>query len=188
MAKVRTDSWAAKLTEDQAWALFYKARRCEWQVAAQWAVKEFALERAPSRTGFYEWRAQMAKDEHAHSMAQGILAQNFVKEGAASNKLKDGEAAKALEQKAVEIAMISGDVKTGKDLYNLVLAIRDREIAAAALDIKRRAQETKEEQLRLAREKFEAAERRENAARNALGDNKLTDEERMAKLREIYGI
>lgn len=187
MAKTRTDSWAAALTEEQAWSLFHKARRCEWQVAAAWAVREFGLARMPSRSGFYEWRAQMAKDEHAHAMAQGILAQNFVKEGAASNKLKDGEAAKALEQKAVELAILTNDVKAGKDLYNLVLAIRDREIAAAALDLKRRAQETKEESLRLAREKFEAAERRENAARSALGDTKLTDADKLAKMKEIFG-
>ena len=160
MAKVRTDSWAAKLTEDQAWALFYKARQCEWQVAARWAVKEFGLERAPSRTGFYEWKAAMAKDEHRHSMEQGLLAQAMVREGAASNDLKDGEARRALEQKAVEIAMLTGDVKTAKSLYELTLAIRDRELHAAELDIKERSQKTKDEQLRLAREKFEAAEKR----------------------------
>ncbi len=54
--------------------------------------------------------------------------------------------------------------------------------------LKAAAQQTKDEQLKLAREKFEAAERRENAAKAAVADNKLSDEERMAKLREIYGI
>ena len=41
--------------------------------------------------------------------------------------------------------------------------------------------------LKLARDKFEAAERRENAARNALGDTKLTDAAKIAKMKEIFG-
>ena len=45
-----------------------------------------------------------------------------------------------------------------------------------------------EEAQRLAREKFEASERRASAAKNALGDTKLTDAERTARLKEIYGI
>jgi hypothetical protein len=59
---------------------------------------------------------------------------------------------------------------------------RDRELA-----LKAAAQQTKDEQLKLAREKFEAAERRENAARNALGDTKLTDAAKIAKMKEIFG-
>lgn len=42
--------------------------------------------------------------------------------------------------------------------------------------------------LRLAREKFEAAERRAAQAKETIADRKLTPEEREAKLREIYGI
>ena len=57
----------------------------------------------------------------------------------------------------------------------------------AELDLKDRAQRTRDEALRLAREKFEAAERRENAARNALGDTKLTDAAKIAKMKEIFG-
>ena len=52
-----------------------------------------------------------------------------------------------------------------------------------SMDIDRR----REEQIALAREKFEAAERRENAAKAALGDTKLTDETKIAKMKEIFG-
>ena len=187
-AKVRTDSWAAALTEEQAWALYFKARRCEWQNAAAWAVKEFGLDRMPSRTGFYEWKAAMAKDEHRHSMEQGLLAQQMVREGAEANTQRDGEARKALEQKAVELAVLTGDVKTATSLYNLTLAIRDRELHAAELDIKERSQRTKDEQLKLAREKFEAAEKRLNAVQGAVDAPQLTDAERIAKIKSIFGM
>ncbi|MBQ3809690.1 MAG: hypothetical protein II839_02600, partial [Kiritimatiellae bacterium] len=67
-------------------------------------------------------------------------------------------------------------------------AFRDRAQKGEELRLKVRAQETRDAQLRLAREKFEAAERRENAAKAAITDTRLTDAERAAKLREIYGI
>ena len=70
----------------------------------------------------------------------------------------------------------------------MAMALRDRELHAADLNLKERSQKTKDEQLKLAREKFEAAERRENAAKATLGDTKLTPAEREAKLREIYGV
>ena len=68
------------------------------------------------------------------------------------------------------------------------MAIKDRLQKEQELALKSAAQSTKDEQLKLAREKFEAAERRENAAKATVADSKLSDEERMAKLREIYGI
>lgn len=41
--------------------------------------------------------------------------------------------------------------------------------------------------LALAREKFEASERRASAAKNALGDTKLTDADKIARMKEIFG-
>ena len=69
----------------------------------------------------------------------------------------------------------------------MAMALRDRELHAADLNLKERSQKTKDEQLKLAREKFEAAERRENAAKAALGDTKLTDAAKIAKMKEIFG-
>ena len=67
------------------------------------------------------------------------------------------------------------------------MAIKDRLQKEQELALKSAAQSTRDEQLKLAREKFEAAERRENAARNALGDTKLTDADKLAKMKEIFG-
>ena len=67
------------------------------------------------------------------------------------------------------------------------MAIQDRIHAAKELELKEKAQATKDSALALAREKFEAAERRENAARSALGDTKLTDADKIAKIKEIFG-
>ena len=59
---------------------------------------------------------------------------------------------------------------------------------AAELELKRRAQETKDEALKLAREKFEAAEARLNKAKEVVSDAKLSDAERTARMKEIFGL
>ncbi len=187
MAKVRIDSWAASLTEEQSWALYYKARALKWNEAAAWAVKEFGLDRAPSRSGFYEWLAAMRDEESAHRLSQAATA---AAEAAALAKTqaKDDALIGAYKAMAAELALRTGSAREAQKFVEMAAALADRQLHAAEIDLKERAQKTKDEQLRLAREKFEAAERRENAAKATVSDAKLTDEERMAKLKEIYGI
>lgn len=187
MAKVRTDSWAAGLSEEQSWELYSKARRCQWQEAAAWAVKEFGLEKGPSRTAFYAWMTAMREEEHEHRMGQAAIA---AAEAAAlgGRCTKDEALIQAFKALATDVALTTGDAKTASAFVNSAMAIKDRLQKEQELALKSAAQSTKDEQLKLAREKFEAAERRENAAKATVADNKLSDEERMAKLREIYGI
>ncbi len=187
MAKVRIDSWAASLTEEQSWALYYKARALKWNEAAEWAVKEFGLDRAPSRSGFYEWLSAMRDEESSHRLNQAATA---AAEAAALAKTqaKDDALIGAYKAMAAELALRTGSASEAQKFVEMAAALADRQLKAAELGLKERAQATKDEQLKLAREKFEAAERRENAAKATVSDAKLTDEERMAKLREIYGI
>ena len=187
MGKIRTDSWAAGLSEEQSWALYSKARRCQWQEAAAWAVKEFGLEKGPSRTAFYAWMTAMREEEHEHRMGQAAIA---AAEAAAlgGRCTKDEALIQAFKALATDVALTTGDAKTASAFVNSAMAIKDRLQKEQELALKSAAQSTKDEQLKLAREKFEAAERRENAAKATVADNKLSDEERMAKLREIYGI
>ncbi len=187
MAKVRTDSWAAGLSEEQSWELYSKARRCQWQEAAAWAVKEFGLEKGPSRTAFYAWMTAMREEEHEHRMGQAAIA--AAEAAALGGKCtKDEALIQAFKALATDVALTTGDAKSASAFVNSAMAIKDRLQKEQELALKSAAQSTKDEQLKLAREKFEAAERRENAAKATVADNKLSDEERMAKLREIYGI
>ena len=194
MSKLRTDSWAAALTEDQQWQLYYKSQRASWNEAAAWAVKEFGLERMPCRSGFYKWRAAMMEDEHRHSMEQGIMARQWVRESAEANTLKSEESRKALEQEAVTLGLMTKDWKTANGLLRTTLAIRDREIAAAKLELEQAAQRTRDEQLRLAREKFEF-----DAAKTAMAkaaeiksisaDDTLAADEKIARVRAaLFGV
>ena len=182
MGKPRSDSWYAMLSEEQLWQLYSVAKRCQWFEVVAHAQKEFGLEAKVSRSAYYRWLDWMRGEESERRLAQARIAALEKTVG-----LKDETAIAAYKSLAAEFALKS-DAKTANRFMQMAMALRDRQLRSREVDLKDAAQATKDEQLKLAREKFEAAERRENAAKATVADNKLSDEERMAKLREIYGI
>lgn len=193
MAKVRTDSWAAGLSEEQSWALYSKARRCQWQEAAAWAVKEFGLEKGPSRTAFYAWMTAMREDEHEHRMGQAAIA---AAEAAAlgGRCTKDEALIQAFKALATDVALTTGDAKTASAFVNSAMAIKDRLQKEQELALKSAAQSTKDEQLKLAREKFEfdaakAAMEKAAEIKTISADDALAADEKIAKVRAaLFGV
>ena len=99
----------------------------------------------------------------------------------ASEAFAESDDVKALDKrKRSAVVSAMWEALTAKDTKSIVALGR----LLVSMDAGRRDDDA----LRLAREKFEAAERRENAAKAAVTDAKLTDEQRMSKLKEIYGI
>ena len=198
----RSDAWEAQLPAETAKEL-YRLTKCPTEEEAKagrpW-LRDFDRDVlpylslqgivAPSRAGWYRFLGRMREDEAAQTVigvetskriAQGITAAKIDPQLAADmmTSLAVDEAAKPYEQRNEKVMQIFASAAA---MFKSAEQ-RDRELA-----LKAAAQQTKDEQLKLAREKFEAAERRENAAKATVADNKLSDEERMAKLREIYGI
>ena len=191
MAKVRTDSWAAGLSEEQSWELYSKARRCQWQEAAAWAVKEFGLEKGPSRTAFYAWMTAMREEEHEHRMGQAAIA--AAEAAALGGKCtKDEALIQAFKALATDVALTTGDAKSASAFVNSAMAIKDRLQKEQELALKSAAQSTKDEQLKLSREKFEAAEKRLKAVQDAVKSAKATggglSEETLKKIEEAAGL
>ena len=193
MAKVRTDSWAAGLSEEQSWALYSKARRCQWQEAAAWAVKEFGLEKGPSRTAFYAWMTATREEEHEHRMGQAAIA---AAEAAAlgGRCTKDEALIQAFKALATDVALTTGDAKTASAFVNSAMAIKDRLQKEQELALKSAAQSTKDEQLKLAREKFEfdaakAAMEKAAEIKTISADDALAADEKIAKVRAaLFGV
>ena len=185
--KPRSDSWYALLTEEQLWQLYSVAKRCQWFEVVAHAQKEMGLDCNVSRSAFYRWLDFMRGQESERRLAQARIAALEAEGLAKGVGLKDETAIAAYKSLAAEFALKS-DAKTANRFMQMAMALRDRQIQTEKLNLDTRAQSTKDEQLKLAREKFEAAERRENAAKATVTDKKHSDEERMAKLREIYGI
>ena len=99
----------------------------------------------------------------------------------------DATAAEAYKGLSVDAAM-AGDAKAAALYAQAANAFRDRAQRAEELKLKAAAQGTKDEQLKLAREKFEAAEKRLKAVQGAVDAPQLSDAERVAKIKGIFGM
>jgi len=198
----RSDAWEAQLPAETAKEL-YRLTKCPTEEEAKagrpW-LRDFDRDVlpylslhgivAPSRAGWYRFLARMRKDE-AEGKIVRLFASRDIAQRMAEAKVDFRVASDFMTALAMDEATKDDEQRNDEamKIYSSSAAMfksaeqRDRELA-----LKAAAQQTKDEQLKLAREKFEAAERRENAAKATVADNKLSDEERMAKLREIYGI
>ena len=167
MNKPRTDSWYAMLSEEQLWQLYSVAKRCQWFETVAHAQKEFGLEAKVSRSAYYRWLDWMRGQESERRLAQARIAALEAGELAKTVGLKDETAIAAYKSLAAEFALKS-DAKTANRFMQMAMALRDRQLRSREVELKDAAQSTKDEQLKLAREKFEAAEKRLNAVKDAV--------------------
>lgn len=197
----RSDAWEAQLpagTAQELYRLTKPPTEEERKAGRPW-LRDFERDVlpylslhgivAPSHATWFRFKHRMRMDEAAETVisvetskriAQGITAAKIDPQLAADmmTSLSVDEAAKPAGERNEKVMQIFASAAA---MFKSAEQ-RDRE-----LGLKAAAQQTKDEQLKLAREKFEAAERRENAARNALGDTKLTDADKLAKMKEIFG-
>lgn len=183
--KTRSDAWGEDLAEALKWELYklddYEAgcdRLAQLKLSGELDVEP------PSRAAWYRFLTRRRAEENIGRIQGGVAEAKNI---AATSHISDATLVDALKALAVDRAT-SGNDKAGVAFVSAATSLIDRMQKERDLELKAAAQETKDEQLKLAREKFEAAERRENAAKAAVTDNRLSDTERMARLKEIYGI
>lgn len=186
--KLRKDAWEAPLSAELREKFYFAIEPLDFPEGTALAAKEPYSLRATSIQAYYRCQARArAAIEKAKTRAAALAKLETAQavaplvRSAAVNAVGDGVMADTLASLAATAVMQGADKDTVTALGSLACGFRANALKAAA-------QQTKDEQLKLAREKFEAAERRENAAKGTIADAKLTDEERMAKLKEIYGI
>lgn len=186
---IRSDSWAAKLEEDEQDAIYIRWRTsaAKWETVAQFIEDEYKVP-APSRTALYRWRDQFEPVHRARREAQLAAAGETMKAFAETRKITDKQCADALMMLGVEATSVTGDSKTGSKLIQDACAVMDRVHKANELELKRRAQSVKEDELKLAQERLKLELAKNAKAVEAVKDVKLTPAEREAKLREIFGI
>ena len=179
MKMTRIDAWESKLSVERQRDIFELTRGLGYETACAVCKERLDID-LPAKASFYRFRERFAQTLSGQRIQCAKDAAEAIRELAKACNITDEERLKSYEVRAA-VASFRDDHDTA-ELYE-----------SLANDIKRTANDTarlklKEADLALAREKFEAAERRENAAKATVADVKLTDEERMAKLREIYGI
>ena len=194
--KTRTDAWGSDLPEETRWRLYDElgARAFGEEVMA--AIAKMGADGGspgtarptiPSRAGWYRFLARMRQADAERRIAK--IAQSV----AEAQKVADKHGVSApvlvetLKTLAVDRAM-TGDDTAAQKFAAAAASIWDRAQREREIELKQAAQHTRDEQLRLAREKFEAAEKRLAAVQGAVDEPQLSDAERVAKIKGIFGM
>ena len=186
--KFRGDSWGAQFPEETLWEIYYRIKAMRWFDAQDLLVREYDCERPPGRNAIFDFKKAMRGEESAHRLSEVATAQAEAAALAKGASVSDEELEAAYKQMACELALRTNSAKEAKDFMEMANAIADRRLAAQANALKAAAQRTKEDSLALSREKFEAAEKRLAAVQGAASDTSLTDEQRVAKIKAIFGM
>lgn len=195
-AKTRSDAWGEDLPEETRWELYRLTQPPREGGGEGPRLRSYEDARGhaaargippPSRAGWYRFLARMRREDRLRLVYRVQGAGGTAADLAREAGIDDATAAEAFRALSVNAAM-EGDVK-GAALYaNAAAKYKEATLRADDLALRSRAQATRDGQLRLAREKFEAAERRLDAAKETVSDAALTDAERVAKVKEIFGI
>jgi hypothetical protein len=157
--KVRCDRWDTGLTDEQVWRAYDVFRRSCWAEFQAWAEKELADVRIPSRNSMYEWERDLREKEAAHRLRQAAAARDEVGALAETASL-DATLVAAYKSMAAKAALL-GDKGSAVALTKMALGIAGTQLDA--------------EKVRLQRDKFDSAERRLQAVREALSAPKGKD-------------
>jgi len=195
LSTVRIDAWGENIPEDLRLAIYRWSKTPIEEDGREGHLPRWPedvlpylrqhVANLPSRAGWYRFLARQRKEDMLRRV-YAVQASGEVATDMAKVTIDDAKAAEAMKGLAIDAAM-SGDDDSAAIYAKAATAFRDRAQKEQELTLKQQAQATKDEQLRLAREKFEAAEKRLNAAKDAVNDTRLTDDEKMRRLKEMFG-
>ena len=197
----RIDAWESRLTDEQQRELYrWTQTPREVKVEGEGEGKvvrrpnfdecmarldEMGVPR-PSRGAWFRFKAAMQKmlrEELLYSVAASSESAKDLKEMTPADYAL---AADTFTNLAIDASM-KGNDKAVSIYSGAARHYREMMQQEKKLDLQSRAQATKEDQLRLAREKFEAAERRLNATKDVVCNAKRTPEEKLAELDKMFG-
>ncbi len=183
--KRRHDSWDAALTEEQRWEAYEKSKQVAWYTFAAWVTEEYGLS-TPSKNAVYDWQKWMRGQEAEHRLQKSILARKELR-GLADAAALDAETADAYMALAND-AILSGNPEKAAKIVAAAVQINGASLRMQEQRNQAERLKLQEQELALKREKFEAAERRLNAATETVQDETLSETERLAKIKSIFGL
>ena len=174
--KVRCDRWDAGLTDELVWRAFDVFARSKWAEFRAWAETELPGVKIPSRNSMYDWYDDLSEKEAAHRVRQAGDARREIGELAETAAL-DATLVAAYKSMGAKAALL-GNKAEAVALTKMALGLAGQQVEA--------------EKVRLQRDKFEAAERRLQAVREALSAPKNADgglsPETLKKIEEAAGL
>lgn len=178
------DAWDSALTEAQRWEAYEKAKSVSWTAFSDWAAAEHGVR--PGKNAIYDWMAWMRREEGQHRLERAIAARKELK-GLSDAGALDAQTADAYMALAND-AILSGNPEKAARIVAAAVQINAASLRLAEQRQQAQRLKLQEQALALQREKFEAAEKRLNAAAEAAQDTTLTEAERLAKINAIFGL
>lgn len=170
--KTRTDAWEGKLSDEEKTKLYALCGHLSYNSAKLLAKSELKIS-LPGSSTFYRFLARMREEDCALRLAKASQVSKEVALMSAKSGISDLDLVKSFQNMGAEAAL-AGDSKTATRLIMM------------ACDLARKGQ--KDEELRIANEKLKLAQAKEQKATKVIGDKKLTDAERVKKVKSIFGI
>ncbi|HIV09756.1 MAG TPA: hypothetical protein IAC79_06560 [Candidatus Spyradenecus faecavium] len=184
MKKRRNDAWDAALTEAQRWEAYERSKGVPWPTFADWCAAEFGVR--PGKNAIYDWQAWMRRQEGAHRLERAIAARQELK-GLSDYAALDGRTADAYLALAND-AILSGDPEKAAKIVAAAVQINAASLRLAEQRQQAERLDLQRQELALKRERFEAAERRLDAASGVAADETLSEAERLARIKAIFGL
>ena len=155
--KERSDAWGASLPEEVRWQLYDTLAAMPWP-AVPGELEKRGVE-TPSRAGWYRFLARQRKADAARRIER--IAQSVAEAQAVADKhgIKAAVFVETLKSLAIDRAM-GGDDKAATSLAAAAASIWANAQREKEIDLKSRSISVQEASASLAREKFEAAEKR----------------------------
>lgn len=175
----RVDAWESALSFDKQKEVYELCRGLSYETASAVVKERLEIELPPSAT-YYRFRDRFAKTLSGQRMQYARDAAEAVRELAKACNITSEDLIKSYESRAA-IAAFGEDVKSAQ-IYG-----------ALANDIRRTANDSarlrlKEEDLEIAKRKLAIEEAKNAKAVETVQDEKLTDAERVGKIRELFGL
>jgi hypothetical protein len=182
--KRRLDAWDAPLTEEQRWEAYDKSKGIPWYTFKAWVEEEFGL--TPGKNAIYEWQKWMRTQEGVRRMERAIASRTEIKHLASAGEIDDhtADAYMALANDAI----LSGAPEKAAKIVDAAVKINAASLRLKEQALQRERLDLQQQSVQLQREKFEAAEARLNACKGLASDESLSEEERLTKIKAIFGL
>ena len=172
MKKRRNDAWDTPLTEAQRWEAYERSKGVPWPTFAAWLAEEYGL--AVGKTAIYDWQAWMRRQEGAHRLLSDYAALDA----------RTADAYLALANDAI----LSGDPDRAAKIVESAVKINAASLRLAEQRQQSERLDLQRQELALKRERFEAAEKRLADATGVAADETLSETERLARIKTIFGL
>ena len=194
----RSDAWEANLAADEARELYRLSKpptEAEKKEGRPW-LRDFDRDVlpylslqgivAPARSTWYRFLGRMREEEAAETVIS-VETSKRIAQGIQATEIDFRLAADMMTSLSVDEA-VKGNGEAAKILGYTAAKYAKAALGEEKLKLDAARQKTADEMLKLAREKFEAAEKRLAAVQGAVDAPQLSDAERVAKIKSIFGM